>query len=177
MKAFGLVATEAHRQQLEHTWNNSETEALVLSTDAVSQETVEKLLSGQVNRLRVQDAEVLSPLCGHNWPKTDTAISYAVMAKAQDLLALRRRTFLLMSLAGCLTYVLDEHMANDFEVALTVSMARIAKVPTVGVIPVGAVAFQLPSPILSLTDLVVSGEAQPKILNSVLRSLTTEPLT
>lgn len=146
---------------------------LLVSSAPVDMETAKKLFEERKTALSEVGSTVL-PLCGNFWPKTEDEVVQLLCGEPKDLLTWRRRIYAMMAMAKNFVFVADERISSSQDLVTYLTVARIIRAKTLGVIPPGVIPAPVPNTMLAAADLTLSGEADVVIVAAALRSLTEE---
>jgi hypothetical protein len=107
------------------------------------------------------------------WPVNSEEFCQALCDEPKSVLDWRRRNFLMLAVAKNMVFVADDKTSSS-ELFTLLTVARIVRANTLGIVTAGSIPFSIPSTILSAADLILSGEADSTTAQRVLRSLTQE---
>jgi hypothetical protein len=146
---------------------------LLLSSAPVDPALAKKLFEERKMVLS-EFGSIVLPLCGNVWPKTEEETVQLLCGEPKDLLMWRRRIYAMMAMAKNLVFVADERISSSQDLVTYLTVARIIRAKTLGIVPPGVIPAVVPNTMLAATDLTMSGEADATLVTSVLRSLTEE---
>jgi hypothetical protein len=169
---FVLTFSEEQEKAVSPVLQNNKA-PLLLSSAPADPESVRALFEKRKTALS-EAGSTVSPLCGKAWPQTEAETVQLLCGEPKDLLTWRRRVYAMMAMANNFVFVADERVSSSQDLVTYLTVARVIRSKTLGVIPPGVMPSAVPNTIMAAADLILSGEADGAIAASVLRSLTEE---
>lgn len=170
---FLMTFSEEQEKSILVVLRHIKAQTVLASHAPVDPDTAKKLFEERKAALSEVGNTVL-PLCGNVWPKTEEETVQLLCAEPRDLLTWRRRIYAMMSMAKNFVFVADERISSSQDLVTYLTVARIIRAKTLGVVPPGVVPAPVPNTMLAATDLILSGEADGVIVAAALQSLTEE---
>lgn len=168
-----LTLSEEHERTLRviRLWNN---ECLLLSSSFPAPVDSVKALFPKRKEALEQAGKLIAGLSGNSWPATEQELVTLLCEEPSDLLTWRRRLHVLLAMAGNMVFAVDDKVGSSQDLITMLTVARIVKAKTLGVIPLGVIPAAIPVTVLAAADAVVSGEADATLASAVLGSLIKE---